>query len=56
VALSVLANQALALSVGRSTLAWVEDAPFTARVLNLSSAELEEQAQTLATGLTGAPA
>jgi HD-like signal output (HDOD) protein len=55
VALSVLANQALALSAGRSTLAWVEDAPFTARVLNLSSVELEQRAQQLATALTGAP-
>jgi HD-like signal output (HDOD) protein len=55
VALSVLANQALALSAGRSTVAWVEDAPFTARVLNLSSVELEQRAQELATALTGAP-
>jgi HD-like signal output (HDOD) protein len=55
VALSVLVNQALALRLGRSSPSWVEDMPLTARVLNLSSPELEARALALATTVSGTP-
>ncbi len=51
VALSVVVNEALAQRLARSSPAWAEDAPRAARVLNLSSPELEDHVRGLAAPL-----
>ena len=47
VVLSVVANQALEQSQGRSSPGWVQDAPPASRVLTLTSNELEARVQVL---------
>jgi HD-like signal output (HDOD) protein len=48
IVLSVVANQALEQAQGRSSPRWVEEAPLAARVLTLTSTELEARVQILA--------
>lgn len=48
IVLSVVANQAMEQSRGRSSPSWVQDAPLASRVLTLTSDELEARVEILA--------